>query len=137
MRNHEGVSFIRSRHSSGVNLLEIIVVVIIILIIAVLAFPQLTKLVEQGKAKEAWVNLELIRTGEKLYWLDNGYYTGNVNSLRIDNPNSEADRAYDYSITSPVSPGVSTSNFTARARRRSGSYSGRTYYIESQGDITE
>jgi prepilin-type N-terminal cleavage/methylation domain-containing protein len=124
------------RGSRGVNLLEIMVVVIIILIIAVLTFPQLTKMVEQGKLKEAHVNLELIRTGEQLYWLDNNFYTGAISSLRIDDPNTDSGRAFDYSIVSPVSPAVDPNNFTARATRRSGPYSGDTRSMQRDGDIT-
>jgi prepilin-type N-terminal cleavage/methylation domain-containing protein len=122
--------------SRGLNLLEIMVVVIIILIIAVLTFPQLTKMVEQGKLKEAHVNLELIRTGEQLYWLDNNFYTGAISSLRIDDPNTDSNRAFDYSVVSPSSPSVDPNNFTARATRRSGPYSGDTRSIQRDGDIT-
>ncbi len=124
------------RHYEGVTLLEIIVVVVIILIIAILAFPQLTKMVEHGKTKEAYVNLELIRTGEKLYWLDNNFHTGDISTLRIEDPNTDPNRAFDYSISSPVSPAVDANNFTAAATRRSGPYSGNTYSIQKEGDIT-
>ncbi len=129
-------NFMTGGPSRGVNLLEIMVVVIIILIIAVLTFPQLTKMVEQGKLKEAHVNLELIRTGEQLYWLDNNFYTGAISSLRIDDPNTDSGRAFDYSIVSPVSPAVDPNNFTARATRRSGPYSGDTRSMQRDGDIT-
>jgi Tfp pilus assembly protein PilE len=129
-------NFMTGGSSEGVNLLEIMVVVIIMLIIAVLTFPQLTKMVEQGKLKEAHVNLELIRTGEQLYWLDNNFYTGAISSLRIDDPNTDSNRAFDYSVVSPSSPSVDPNNFTARATRRSGPYSGDTRSIQRDGDIT-
>lgn len=63
---------------SGFTLLEILIVVVIIGILAGLAIPKFNKSIESAKGKEAYVNLQLILTAEKMYYLDYGSYTSGI-----------------------------------------------------------
>lgn len=122
----------------GLTLTEVLIVVIIIGILATLALPMLTKTIEKAKVGEAISNLNLIRTGEKIYFLEYGYFSGGVGGidrLNIENPNS--DNAYfTYTITSSAG---ATDNFTATATRKDNApegYRGNTYTIQKDGRIT-
>ncbi len=122
----------------GFTLTEVLIVVIIIGILATLALPMLVKTLEKAKLGEAVSNLNLIRTGEKVYFLEYGqfWYTGSssdggIDSLNIENPNLEARRYFDYSITS-----ADSADFTAQAERKEGTYTGKKCYINKSGAIT-
>ena len=126
---------------TGFTLTELLIVVIIIGILATLALPMLVKTMEKAKLGEAASNLNLIRTGEKIYFLEYNQYWSDVSQLNIENPNTfKADgvtvpnnRYFDYDITSVT---ASPYNFTARATRRNGPYSGKSVYIDKYGTIT-
>jgi prepilin-type N-terminal cleavage/methylation domain-containing protein len=102
----------------GFTLMEVLIVIIIIAILAALAIPTYTRSVQRARDSEAFVNLGLIRTGEKIYRLDYGVYfpsagnvsdIGQINSyLNIDIPAPED--KWDYSVTGGAS-------FEAHARR--------------------
>ncbi len=127
--------------SSGFTLTELLIVVIIVGILATLALPMLVKTMEKAKLGEAASNLNLIRTGEKIYFLEYNQYWPVVSQLNIEDPNTmKADgttpvdnRYFNYDITSVT---ASPYNFTARAMRRNGPYSGKSCYIDKYGTIT-
>lgn len=137
------VSMAHINTKRGVNLLEVLIVIVIIAILAALAIPTFTKTVETAKDKEAWTNLRLIRTGEKIYRLENPYYYPypgfpaesdvadiNVNlKLQLD-----PEVAWDYSITTESL----TNDFEARSERLSPptGYSG-SWEIHKDGAITK
>ena len=117
----------------GFTMTEILVVMVIVAILAVLSLPMLVKTIEKAKIGEAISNLNLIRTGQKIYFLERNTFSPDVSNLNIENPNEPTSRYFDYSI--PIPP--SESDFTARAQRRSNApapYS--TYYYEIQKDGT-
>jgi type IV pilus assembly protein PilE len=128
------------KFSAGVTLTELLVVVIIIGILAVLALPMLVKTMERAKLGEAASNLNLIRTGEKIYFLERGYFSGGATGLdvlNIEDPNDASEsRYFNYTITSDAGDG---DNFTARAQRRDSApspYDTYYYEINKSGTIT-
>ena len=122
------------RLRAGFTLTEILIVVIIVGILATLALPMLVKTLEKAKLGEAASNLNLIRTGEKIYFLEWSTFTSDVGELNIEDPNSAANKYFDYTIES-----ADASDFTARAQRQSSAPSPyKTYYYEIKkgGTIT-
>ncbi len=120
------------KHGAGFTLTELLIVVIIVGIIATLALPMLVKTMEKAKLGEAASNLNLIRTGEKIYFLEYGQFIGNMGDLNIEDPNSQAGRYFDYTIAAPAP----TTDFSAKAARKDGKYSGKAIYIDKSGTIT-
>lgn len=117
----------------GFTLTEILIVVIIIGILGTLALPALVKTLEKAKLGEAASNLNLIRTGEKIYFLEYSTFVTSIDSLNIENPNDGA-KYFDYTVQS-----ASSSDFKARAQRKSSApspYSGYYYEIDKSGTIT-
>jgi len=128
------------KSGAGFTLTELLIVVVIIGILATLALPMLVKTMEKAKLGEAASNLNLIRTGEKIYFLEYNQYWPTVSELNIEDPNTldaggnpPANRYFNYDITSVT---ASPYNFTARAMRRNGPYSGKSCYIDKYGTIT-
>jgi prepilin-type N-terminal cleavage/methylation domain-containing protein len=119
----------------GFTLTEVLIVVIIIGILATLSLPMLVKTLEKAKLGEAASNLNLIRTGEKIYFLEYSTFTSDISKLNIENPNTDA-KYFDYSILS----GADAVNFTAKADRKdsnsSGEYKDNYYIIDKSGTIT-
>ena len=124
----------RGGYPSGFTLTEILIVVIIVGILATLALPMLVKTLEKAKLGEAASNLNLIRTGEKIYFLEWSTFTSDLDSLNIEDPNDATKRYFDYTIES-----ANGSDFTARAQRQSTApspYSTYYYEIKKNGTIT-
>lgn len=132
--NHE----FKGGYSSGFTLTELLIVVIIVGILATLALPMLVKTIEKAKLGEAASNLNLIRTGQKIYFLQYGSFSPTITDLNIEDPNNAASRYFDYTITSPVAVPPPATDFTARAQRNNGPSPYSTYYydITKSGDIT-
>lgn len=125
----QGIFLKRSRF--GFTLTEILIVVIIIGILSTLALPMLVKTLEKAKLGEAVSNLNLIRTGEKIYLLEYGTFWQNLDALNIENPNSSTKRYFEYTVES-----ANADNFIAKATRKDGKYSGKGCYIDKNGTIT-
>ena len=126
----------------GFTLTELLVVMIIVGIMTTLALPMFVKTIEKAKLGEAGTNLNLIRTGEKIYYLDFGYFSGTgtaedpIGKLNIENPNTATSAYFTYTIETAA--GL-TSDFTARAQRKNTApnpYSTYYYEIKKSGDIT-
>ncbi len=133
-------NIISRKFGAGFTLTELLIVVVIIGILGTLALPMLVKTMEKAKLGEAASNLNLIRTGEKIYFLEYNQYWPVVSELNIEDPNTlgadgnpPANRYFNYDITSVT---ASPYNFTARAMRRNGPYSGKSCYIDKYGTIT-
>ena len=110
------------------------IVVIIVGILATLALPMLVKTLEKAKLGEAASNLNLIRTGEKIYFLEYSTFINDIDSLNIENPNNQTNRYFDYTM-----PSANATDFTARAQRRNTApapYSTYYYEITKSGNIT-
>lgn len=126
----------------GINLLELLIVIIIIAILAALAIPTFSKTVETARDKEAWTNLRLIRTGEKIYHLENPYYypyPGYPAESNIDAINADLKLQLEPEVNWDYSVGQSgAEDFEARADRISPptGYSG-SWKIHKDGTITK
>ena len=84
----------------GFTIVEIMVVVIIVGILAAIALPQYITTIEKGRSAEAVTNMGSLRTALDRYWYQNSTGTDSIDDLDIDNPNSVANRLFQYSITS-------------------------------------
>ncbi|MFC1667271.1 type IV pilin protein [Candidatus Omnitrophota bacterium] len=124
----------------GFTLTELLIVVVIIGVLATLALPMLVKTIEKAKIGEAISNLNLIRTGQKIYFLEYNTFAPprdpktDIRDLNIEDPNNPSARYFDYTIES-VAPG----EFTARAQRRSNApapYDGYYYEISKDGELS-
>jgi hypothetical protein len=104
----------------------------------------LVKTIEKAKLGEAASNLNLIRTGEKIYFLENGFFSGadgadklaGITALNIEDPNS-ANAYFTYTIETPKG---ATTDFTARGQRKNNApnpYSTYYYEISKGGTISK
>ncbi|MBC8473387.1 MAG: prepilin-type N-terminal cleavage/methylation domain-containing protein [Candidatus Omnitrophica bacterium] len=130
---------------SGFTLTELLIVVIIIAVLATLSLPMLLKSIEKAKVGEAISNLNLIRTGQKIYLLEKGFFAGTgqsenaLTALNIENPNDSTNRYFYYEITTSAG---ATSDFTAKATRGGSGAQGAPggydyeYEISKNGAIT-
>lgn len=116
----------------GFSLLELIIVVIVIALLVAIAMPFFMKSMEKSKTGEAATNLNIIRMAEKDYRLDNPTFASTIGSLNIDDPGSVTNRYFNYNIIS-----FDANNFTARATRMDGPYSGDYYEINKDGFIAD
>lgn len=123
----------------GFTLTELLVVVVIVAILATLALPMLVKTIEKAKVGEALSNLNLIRTGQKIYFLEKACFSGGDNGidfLNIEDPNDATAAYFIYSITTTAG---ATGDFNAKAQRKSTApspYDGYCYEIGKDGTIT-
>ncbi|MBU1852488.1 MAG: prepilin-type N-terminal cleavage/methylation domain-containing protein [Candidatus Omnitrophica bacterium] len=122
----------------GFTLTEILIVVIIIAILATLALPMLVKTIEKAKVGEAISNLNLIRTGEKIYCLEWATFSSDIEELNIESPNDATSRYFYYTIED-----ADDSDFTARATRGGDGaqsapspYDTHYYEIDKDGTVT-
>lgn len=120
----------------GITLLELSVTIVIIGILAAIAIPLFPKVMENTKASEAVAALQQIRTGERIYRVEENTYwptsgtatTAQINAqLRLD-LKTTSERSWDYS----VGPTTNVA-FTATATRRSGGYITRYITINQAG----
>ena len=123
----------------GFTLTELLIVVIIVGILATLALPMLVKTLEKAKVGEAMSNLNLIRTGQKIYFLEWGKFSPNISDLNIENPNDATSRYFYYEDAAVPDLAV---NFKAKAIRGGTEavsapepYKDDEYYIEKDGTI--
>jgi len=128
------------RIRTAFTLTELLIVVIIVGILATLALPMLVKTLEKAKVGEATSNLNLIRTGQKIYFLEYGQFSPNITDLNIEDPNSVSPRYFYYSQDNA---GMDlTTDFKDQAvRGGSGAvaapepYQDDEYYIQKDGTV--
>ena len=70
----------------GFTLIELLVVVLIIGILSAVAVPMYQKAVLKSKAAEAWTVAKTIINAEKLYYMENGHLTTELDDLSIEIP---------------------------------------------------
>ena len=91
--------------NKGFTLIELLVVVLIIGILSAVALPQYTRAVEKARAAEAMTLVSNIAKAEKVYFLANGEYAGDIEKLDLEFPGKK--------ITYYVNA-VETKNFACR-----------------------
>jgi len=125
--------------NKAVTLLEIMVTIIIIGIMAGLAMPLFPRAMENTRAKEAVAGLQQIRTGERIYRVEENTYWGpsvgsgiseiqNINDALRVNLDIRPNRSWDYDIAV-----VGTTSFTATAERIDGGHVGKTIVFDEDG----
>ncbi len=92
----------------GFTLIELLVVVLIIGILAAVALPQYEIAVEKSRAAEAIVLVSSIANAEKVYYLANNEYSGDINKLDFDFPGTPT------VYPSNGVPGFQTKHFVCR-----------------------
>lgn len=128
------IKFVLFGRKIGFTLTEILIVVIIIGVLSTLALPMLVKTLEKAKVGEALSNLNLIRTGQKVYFLEYNTFSPDIESLNIEDPNDSASRYFEYTMQS-----ANSSDFVARAQRLDTApspYSTYYYEISKDGTVT-
>ncbi|WP_428057525.1 type IV pilin protein [Candidatus Avelusimicrobium fimicolum] len=74
------------KNKRGFTLIELLVVVLIIGILAAVAMPQYEKAVKKAKVTKIIPLVTALANAEEVYYMANGYYTGNVSELDVDMP---------------------------------------------------
>ncbi|ACC97659.1 PilE-like protein [Elusimicrobium minutum Pei191] len=69
---------------NGFTLIELLVVVLIIGILAAIALPQYNKAVEKSRASEALLILKSLHQAQKIYFMQTGTFTSNLDNLDIE-----------------------------------------------------
>jgi len=114
------------------------VVLVIMSVLISLALPRFSRSLESARADIAGANLRAIWTAQRIYWLDNRFYTTDLHLLYnlnlIDkslDPTQTTDPYYTYSVTQ-----ADTSTFTVTAQRVAGATWSGTLTITQDGSIT-
>ncbi|MCQ9208805.1 MAG: hypothetical protein NG712_05455 [Omnitrophica bacterium] len=119
--------------------MELMIVIVIIGILAGIAMPIFSRTIEATKAKEALAALQQIRTGERIYRVEENDYwpVGSSESViaTINNTlrtflDTRSNRNWNYSVT--ASSGT-PDTFTATATRIGGGYNGKTIVFDQAG----
>jgi prepilin-type N-terminal cleavage/methylation domain-containing protein len=106
---------------SGFTLMELVVTLAIMGVMIAMSAPRFGRSIEQSKADFAAANLRAIWAAQKMYWLENHAYAGDLPTLRtlglldplLDPTTPTGD--YTYTVTSSGSD-----NFQATATRVGG-----------------
>lgn len=113
----------------GFSIIELLVVVVVIAVLAAIAFPKYNKAVNETHRREAKTVLNIIRSSEQAYKIDNGRYYG-FDSLDESEEANEARSELNIDIYNnddwEYSVGVSgsdNSTATATAKRLRSGYS--------------
>ncbi len=102
---------------SGFTLIEIVTVMVIVGVLAAMAVPMFIRSVEEGKNREAVAALRLIRTAERLYYLDYDVYVAAADTSEV-NTKLELDiESQNWKFWVEVDNTSSPPQFTAYAER--------------------
>ena len=72
--------------NAGFTLIELLVVVLITGILASVAVPQYEKAVKKARLTKVIPLVKTLANAEEVFYMSNGYYTGNVSELDVDMP---------------------------------------------------
>ncbi len=105
---------------NGFTLIEIVMVMVIVGALAAMAVPMFIRSVEEGKNQEAVAALRLIRTAERLYYLDYDVYVAAADTNEV-NTKLELDiESKNWKFWVEVNNTSSPPQFTAYAERTLG-----------------
>ena len=90
----QGSQNVRLLSRGGFTLIELLVVVLIIGILAAIALPKYEIAVEKSRAAEPLIMLRNIRDAQEIYYMANGEYATDVESLDISVPEQSKDWEY-------------------------------------------
>lgn len=79
----------RSIDRKGFTLIELILVMVIIGVLAAISVPMMSKFSIRAKKSEALAALGTIRTAERCYYVENGFYAENVTDWSSAGPLSK------------------------------------------------
>ena len=126
----------------GFTLIEVLAVVVIVGVLAGLAIPSYFNTVEEARANEARVNLQIIRAGQKVFALNDAnknYWNPGTNpAVATINSTLNVDITTQfYDVTSITADNAATpKTFTATATRNATQGgNGRTITINEDGDF--
>lgn len=133
------------KNQKGYTLVEILVTVVIIGVMAGLALPGYFSTVEEARSNEAKINLQIIRTGQKVRALNDpkkDYWNPGANfTLTTLNSTLNVDITTQYYGITDITANNSANpkTFTAQATRNStkGGDTGRFYTIDQNGTIRD
>lgn len=114
----------------GFTLLELMIVLVILGVLASMTLPNFTGMVEKAKADQAITYLKVIRTGERIFFINNSGYTAcaNLAELKAKLGAEITNEAYLFGVTSNP-----TTSFLATATRIK---DGTTIIINQDGNFT-
>ena len=102
---------------SGFTLIEIVMVMVIVGVLAAIAVPMFIRSVEESKNREAVAALRLIRTAERLYYLDYNIYVAATNTNEINTELQLDIESKNWKFRVEVDNAASPPKFTAYAMR--------------------
>lgn len=102
---------------SGLTLMELLIIIIVLGVLVSLALPTYRNMVAKARADQAVTYLQVIRTGEKIYYANNGDYVSLPNAASIKSflGAEVTEEAYTFSVVADTINDV----FTAIATNKS------------------
>src|SRR5437870_2575805 len=92
----------RTHPPGGFSLMEVMIVLTVMGVLIAMAAPTFQRALEQSRADVAGANLRAIWSAERLYWLENHNYSGDLSELKslglIDPTIVSATTVYVYSV---------------------------------------
>jgi prepilin-type N-terminal cleavage/methylation domain-containing protein len=118
----------------GFSIMEVMVVVLIMGVLISMCAPTYQLALEQSRADIAAANLRAIWAAERLYWLSNQSYSGDLNQLEtlglVDSAVTTS-TVYVYAITAAES-----NTFSASATRADSNVWSGTFTVDQTGTIS-